>query len=526
MRFLATLVLAGLVAGALCNRANTCNQGRYIADCGFTGITQQQCAAKGCCWAPSSASGVPWCFYPNGYFDGYKVVSSQTTESGMVLDLALSGGDWSAFGASVSQLRVNVSMADDATAHIKIFDPNATRWEVPQSFIPRSEDPGPVVASAGPAKVVVSNGLVKVSYTSQPFGIAVTRLSDGEVLFNSTPTAAGAFNGLTFKDQYLELSTQLPRGANLYGLGEATRPDGLRLNASSPYQHTLWAHDTPSALPYSNLYGAHPFYVELRPAVRAAHGVLLLNSNGMDVNLTDTEAGAYLTYRVIGGVLDFYVYAGPTPEEVVAQHTRTVGRPLHPPFWSLGFHNCRWGYDSLAEVEQVVANYSAAGIALEAAWMDIDYMDAVGEGVGCGSGGGGGQGGGRAKGLTLRRQYKDFTFDPAKFPVDQVQAFVAGLHAKGQRAVVILDPGILNQQGYAPFDEGVKQDVFLKSASGSLFIGKVRGGPAWVGGSLWVASLGGPAWLWRRGPRSGDGGGATAVVVTPPPGLARHHHVP
>jgi len=32
-------------------------------DCGFNGITQAQCKAKGCCWAPGNG---PWCFHANG----------------------------------------------------------------------------------------------------------------------------------------------------------------------------------------------------------------------------------------------------------------------------------------------------------------------------------------------------------------------------------------------------------------------------------------------------------------------------
>merc|ERR1719326_560907 len=31
-------------------------------DCGYTGINEAQCTAKGCCWSPGSA-GPPWCFY-------------------------------------------------------------------------------------------------------------------------------------------------------------------------------------------------------------------------------------------------------------------------------------------------------------------------------------------------------------------------------------------------------------------------------------------------------------------------------
>jgi len=38
----------------------------------------------------------------------------------------------------------------------------------------------------------------------------------------------------------------------------------------------------------------------------------------LDVTLQSTPA---LTYRTIGGILDFYMVIGPTPEDVVQQYT-------------------------------------------------------------------------------------------------------------------------------------------------------------------------------------------------------------
>ena len=35
---------------------------------------------------------------------------------------------------------------------------------------------------------------------------------------------------------------------------------------------------------------------------------------------------------------------------------------------------CRWGYEHVQELAAVVANYTAAGLPLEAIWSDIDYM--------------------------------------------------------------------------------------------------------------------------------------------------------
>jgi len=181
------------------------------------------------------------------------------------------------------------------------------------------------------------------------------------------------------------------------------------------------------------------------------HGVLLMNSNGMDVTL---KANA-LTYQVIGGVLDFYFFEvtrrgeikkissqhykkqGPSPAQVLDQYTELVGRPYLMPFWSLGFHQCRYGYKNIAEVKEVVRRYREADIPLEAMWIDIDYMDA----------------------------YMDWTFDPVNYPVSEVAAFVDELHANNQRNVLIVDPAIKNLTGYKYYDDGLVRDVFIKDGT-------------------------------------------------------------
>jgi alpha-glucosidase/alpha-D-xyloside xylohydrolase len=176
--------------------------------------------------------------------------------------------------------------------------------------------------------------LIKITYTQNPFGFAVTRISNNEVLFNSTPSAGSAggvhsFNSMVFKDQYLEISTQIPASATLFGLGESTRPDGLPLAKGRTY--TLWATDIGAMNANVDLYGAYPYYMDVREG-GLTHGVLLLNSNGMDIHYGKD----YLTYHVIGGSLDFYFFAGPTPMDVVDQYTNLVGRPAPMPYWSFG----------------------------------------------------------------------------------------------------------------------------------------------------------------------------------------------
>lgn len=176
------------------------------------------------------------------------------------------------------------------------------------------------------------------------------------------------------------------------------------------YIRTLWSRDAVTIPPGTNLYGNHPIYFDHRGA-DGTHGVFLLNSNGMDIKINNTaETGQYLEYNTLGGVLDFYFIAGPTPVEVAQQYAEIVGLPAMMPYWGFGFHHCRYGMRDIYEVADVVTNYSAANIPLETMWTDIDYMD--------------------------RRRV--FTLDPYRFPLPLVRELVAYLHAHQQHYVVMV----------------------------------------------------------------------------------------
>ena len=68
----------------------------------------------------------------------------------------------------------------------------------------------------------------------------------------------------------MELSTALPASASLYVLGESTRPNGFALPRNGSVL-TLWARDSPAALPQQNTYSAWPFYMDVRAGARALH---------------------------------------------------------------------------------------------------------------------------------------------------------------------------------------------------------------------------------------------------------------
>ena len=53
---------------------------------------------------------------------------------------------------------------------------------------------------------------------------------------------------------------------------------------------------------------------------------------------------------------------------------------------------------------------------------------------------------------------------------------MATLNKNGQRWVPILDPPIHIKPGYAAYDTGIAQDVFIKDITGNNYIGQVSAG--------------------------------------------------
>ena len=58
------------------------------------------------------------------------------------------------------------------------------------------------------------------------------------------------------------------------------------------------------------------------------------------------------------GVLDFYFFVASSPDEVIRSYQDVIGRPAMPPYWALGFHQCRWGYHNLQKVKDVVDGFA------------------------------------------------------------------------------------------------------------------------------------------------------------------------
>ncbi|KAI9567881.1 glycosyl hydrolases family 31-domain-containing protein [Boletus coccyginus] len=398
---------------------------------------------------------------------GYTLDSMTESGNGLAAQLTLAGPSCNAFGHDIPDLTIQVVYQSSTTLHVKIFDTAEQQFTIPKSIIARP---------SAPVESYTSTSDLLFNYESSPFAFWITRRSEPDAmpLFDTrisslppTPIAplnvsdpSTAFDAfpLVLEDQYLQVASALPYGTNIYGLGEVIASSGFRrdigVNGGTGTIQTNWNRDIQDPI-NQNMYGTHPIYIEHRfdeiTNKSSSSGVLLLSASGADIFLQTPPNSniSFIEYRMIGGILDFYFFSGLTPSGVVAQYGAIVGYPMWQPAWGFGFYLCRWGYSSIWEVKDVVAQMRAASIPQEVQWTDIDLYHA----------------------------YRDFTTDPVSFPPEEVAKFVSDLAANNQYYIPIVDAAISvtdnSTDVYDPFTRGVEQDVWVKNPDSSLYIGEV-----------------------------------------------------
>nr|XP_019605399.1 PREDICTED: probable maltase-glucoamylase 2 [Rhinolophus sinicus] len=388
--------------------------------------SEKICSQRGCLWEHTTVPGVPTCFYDT--VPKYAVSNIQYLPTGITTDLthltasestratsaprdtqppsAAKAAAASPLSAETSFLTLRVIYHTENMLQFKIYDPTNKRYEVP---VPLNTPRSPVGSP--------ENRLYDVRIQTNPFGIQIRRKSSDTVIWDSQ------LPGFTFNDTFLSISTRLP-SQNIYGFGE-TEHTTFRRNISWN-TWGMFARDEPPGYK-KNSYGVHPYYMALEED-GSAHGVLLLNSNAMDVTFQPTPA---LTYRTTGGILDFYMVLGPTPELVTQQYTELIGRPAMIPYWALGFQLSRYGYQNDTEISNLYDDMMAAQIPYDVQHVDIDYMD-------------------RKLDFTLSTHFQNLGL------------LMERMKKNGMRFILILDPAISgNETQYLPFTRGRENNVFI-----------------------------------------------------------------
>ncbi len=218
-----------------------------------------------------------------------------------------------------------------------------------------------------------------------------------------------------------------------YGFGERT---GLLEKRSKRFTNL-----TTDSLDYTSLtdamYQTIPVFLVLRPEV--CYGVFFntTHASSFDVGATHADQLQMETQ----GELDYYLFYGADPAEILRLYTQLTGRIPLPPRWALGYHQCRWSYGSEAEVRQIAQGFRDRQIPCDVIHLDIDYMQG----------------------------FRVFTWNTQHFP--EPAKLIGDLGQQGFRVVTIVDPGVKYEpdSNYPILNQGLAQDAFIRYADGKVF---------------------------------------------------------
>ena len=276
----------------------------------------------------------------------------------------------------------------------------------------------------------------------------------GDLLLADDPDLPMAWAG-----SRIRVWKRMPQDEGYYGLGDKAGPMNRRNRA-----FTMWNTDAYAWQESTDpLYKTIPFFVGLRKGL--AYGVFFDNTWRSSFDFGKESYDGY-SFGAAGGEINYYFFAGPTPKKIVADYTAMVGYTKLPPLWALGFQQSRYSYEPESRVYEIAKTFRDKKIPADAIYLDIDYQN------------------GNAP----------FTVDRQKFP--NFEKMISDLSALGFHTVLISDLHIKKDpdHGYAPYDTGSKQDVFVKRADGTTFVGTV-----WPGDSVFPDFTWTPARDWWGG---------------------------
>ncbi|XP_030754513.1 neutral alpha-glucosidase C-like [Sitophilus oryzae] len=182
-------------------------------------------------------------------------------------------------------------------------------------------------------------------------------------------------------------------------------------------------------------------------------GIFVHNAAEMFIDIDNNRKSAY--FMVNGGTLDVFFLLGPSLKESVRQYIDLTGKPHLPQIWALGYHQCRWAYNTTEDVKDTIGNFDKYEFPLDVLWLDIEY--------------------------TSERRW--FTWNATSFP-DPVD-LLNWVDSQGHRKLVpISDPHIKIDLNYSIYTDLLNNSYFVNSPNGSAFESE-----CWPGETSWIDYL-------------------------------------
>ena len=337
-------------------------------------------------------------------------------------------------------LKAEFSLVDDEVLRIQINAPSETEFSAPIEAL--NSD---FVNGASRATIDIFT-ILNIPKEGEDFYYEIHEMNDPKKVYYSTKG-----QNFVYSKYYKKTTALIESTGNIFGLGE--RVGDFFLDEGV---YTIWNRDEPSPIedgmrPGNNIYGTHPVYFTHTSDNNHFFAVFDHNVGAQDYIIKKESKKYAITQIKTSGKTDQFIILRTNFQRVLAKFQDIVGKPAMVPEWGLGWHQCRYGYNNTAQVNEVVEKFREYQIPLDVIWTDIDYME----------------------------QYRDFTLSNSNFK--DLAEFVSNWNSTyNLKYIPILDGGIAYRPGEkdSAYERGKK--FFIKDANNPKkpFIGNVWPGPA------------------------------------------------
>jgi len=284
--------------------------------------------------------------------------------------------------------------------------------------------------------IFVTTNMLTAEISKTPFAICF-KDKNGVILNEDDPSFSVSWLG-TEVTNYKKVQPE----ERFIGLGEKTgdldRAGNAYVNWNTDY-FGYGEEDDP-------LYMSTPFYVGIHQ--QKAYGIFFDNTHKSVFNFGASN-NRFIYFSAEDGDMDYYFMHDHNVAGIISAYTILTGKMELPPLWALGFQQCRYSYYPDTEVMTLASTFRDKDMPADVIYLDIHHME----------------------------NYKVFTFDGKKF--SDPKGMIRALKAKGFKVVVIMDPGLKTEKGYAAYEEALAKNLLLKYPDDSIYEGQVW--PGWCG---------------------------------------------
>ena len=271
----------------------------------------------------------------------------------------------------IKELKIIISLECSKYLHIYITDATQERWENPYSISNSYKQKVKECLKEKNQKKLTEFGLHINTNLDEPFYISLKNPKTDELIFTTKNT------DFLYSDIFIGFAGYITSN-DIYGFGE--RYHELKLGDG---KFTSWPNDTCGLHEDTgeggyNAWGIHPLGFH-KTAKNAFIGLLFNNINSQDLFIKSdkelsTNNNVLFEHRTIGGVIDYYITINEKPDEAILSLHEIIGHPTLPPFWSLGFHQCKFGYENTKDIKEVYEGYISNELPVDTFWGDIDIL--------------------------------------------------------------------------------------------------------------------------------------------------------